>query len=127
MRSGDLVVRLGGDEFAVLVPGPPVHATDVARRLRTALRVPVQLTGRPVTVTASIGVATTATAVHRDAEELLRNADVAMYQAKSAGRDRVVAFTPAWPRRSPTASSSPRTSPRRWPPGTSCRCTTSPS
>ncbi|MCO7219474.1 bifunctional diguanylate cyclase/phosphodiesterase [Klenkia sp. PcliD-1-E] len=94
VRSGDLVVRLGGDEFAVLVPGPAVHAADVARRLQTAVRVPVQLTGRPVTVTASIGVATTATAVRRDAEELLRHADVAMYQAKATGRDRVVTFAP---------------------------------
>ncbi|GHE09864.1 hypothetical protein GCM10011381_16680 [Klenkia taihuensis] len=94
VRSGDLVVRLGGDEFAVLVPGPAVHAADVARRLQTAMRVPVQLTGRPVTVTASIGVATTATAVRRDAEELLRNADVAMYQAKATGRDRIVTFAP---------------------------------
>ncbi|SDG89311.1 putative bifunctional diguanylate cyclase/phosphodiesterase [Klenkia brasiliensis] len=94
VRSGDLVVRLGGDEFAVLVPGPAVHAADVARRLQTAMRVPVQLTGRPVTVTASIGVATTATATGRDAEELLRNADVAMYQAKATGRNRVVTFAP---------------------------------
>ncbi len=62
VRSDDLVVRLGGDEFAVLVPGAAAHASVVARRLQVAMRVPVQLTGRPVTVTASIGAATTGTA-----------------------------------------------------------------
>jgi diguanylate cyclase (GGDEF)-like protein len=94
VRADDLVVRLGGDEFAVLVPGVATHASDVARRLQAAMRVPVQLTGRPVTVTASIGVATTGTAGRRDAEELLRNADLAMYQAKATGRNRVVSFVP---------------------------------
>ncbi len=94
VRSGDLVVRLGGDEFAVLVPGAAPHAAAVARRLQVAMRVPVQLTGRPVTVTASIGAATTGTVTRRDAEELLRNADLAMYQAKATGRDRVVSFAP---------------------------------
>ena len=94
VRADDLVVRLGGDEFAVLVPGLATHASDVARRLQAAMRVPVQLTGRPVTVTASIGVATSGTAGRRDAEELLRNADLAMYQAKATGRNCVVSFVP---------------------------------
>ncbi len=127
VRSGDLVVRLGGDEFAVLVPGPPVHATDVARRLRTALRVPVQLTGRPVTVTASIGsrprpppsTGTPRSCCATPTSRCTRPSPPAGTASSPS--------PPAWPRRSPTASSSPRTSPRRWPPGTSSRCTTSPS
>ena len=91
VRDGDLVVRLGGDEFAVLVPGDPVHAEDVARRVRIDMAVPVQLTGRAVRVTASIGVArTSGTAGRRSGADLLRDADVAMYQAKAAGRNRVV-------------------------------------
>ncbi|SDP21844.1 diguanylate cyclase (GGDEF) domain-containing protein [Klenkia soli] len=92
VRTGDLVIRLGGDEFAVLVPGGPAQTAEVARRLQAAMQVPVPLTGRPVTVTASIGVATTGTAARRDAEELLRNADVAMHRAKTTGRNRVVEF-----------------------------------
>ena len=94
VRGEDLVVRLGGDEFAILVPGSPVHAEDVARRVQAAMRVPVQLTGRAVAVAASVGIATTATAGRGDAEDLLRNADVAMYQAKAAGRNRIVTFVP---------------------------------
>ncbi len=93
VRADDLVVRLGGDEFAVLVPGDPVHAKDVARRVQTAMRVPVQLTGRAVRVTASVGVATHAGVSRRRVEDLLREADVAMYQAKTRGRDQVVVYT----------------------------------
>jgi diguanylate cyclase (GGDEF)-like protein len=94
VRADDLVVRLGGDEFAVLVPGPAAHAVDVAQRLQDAVRCPVLLTGRPVTVTASVGVADTTTAGRRDADLLLRNADLAMYHAKATGRDTVVVFAP---------------------------------
>ncbi|SCX58165.1 diguanylate cyclase (GGDEF) domain-containing protein [Klenkia marina] len=94
VRSDDLVVRLGGDEFAVLVPGPASHAAEVAHRLQAAVRFPVQLGGRPVSVTTSVGIAGTGTAGRRDADLLLRNADLAMYQAKAAGRDKVVTFAP---------------------------------
>ncbi|MEI4273557.1 bifunctional diguanylate cyclase/phosphodiesterase [Klenkia sp. LSe6-5] len=94
VRADDLVVRVGGDEFAVLVPGPVERAVEVARRLQSAVRYPVQLTGRPATVTASVGVASTSSAARRDADLLLRNADLAMYQAKATGRDKVVTFVP---------------------------------
>lgn len=90
LRAGDTAARLGGDEFAVLVDGlvDEREALGVAQRMLDALRPPVPLAGQPVTVRASIGVAT-ATGPGGD---LLRDADLAMYQAKAQGRDRVVSF-----------------------------------
>jgi diguanylate cyclase (GGDEF)-like protein len=94
VRGDDLVVRLGGDEFAVVVLGPASHAADVAQRLQDVVRQPVLLTGRPVSVTASVGIADTTTSGRRDADLLIRNADLAMYHAKATGRDTVVVFAP---------------------------------
>ncbi|MDA0185750.1 EAL domain-containing protein [Solirubrobacter phytolaccae] len=90
LRAGDTAARLGGDEFAVLVDGlvDEREALGVAQRMLDALRPPVPLAGKPVMVRASIGVAT-ATGPGGD---LLRDADLAMYQAKAQGRDRVVSF-----------------------------------
>ncbi len=95
LRPADTTARLGGDEFAVLledVPREQVLAT--ADRLGAALAAPLAVDGTDVSVTASIGVATGARAGH-DAEELLRNADTAMYAAKGAGKARWAEFEPA--------------------------------
>jgi diguanylate cyclase (GGDEF)-like protein len=94
VRGGDTAARLGGDEFVVLVEGSTLDAGPelVAERLLEVLRKPYELTAagdRPLAVTASIGVAC---AVHDDAEELLRKADIALYSAKAAGRNRYVVF-----------------------------------
>ncbi|MCL3860433.1 bifunctional diguanylate cyclase/phosphodiesterase [Actinotalea sp. K2] len=92
-RPGDTVARLGGDEFAVLCPS--VTGIDEARalgaRVRSAVREPLRLVERTVTATVSVGVALCAPG-RGDVAGLLRDADVAMYQAKDAGRDRVEVF-----------------------------------
>jgi len=94
-RPEDLVARLGGDEFAVLVTGlpqgagePARTATAVAHRLLADLREPVPVGGSNVLVGASIGVAIGAP-TGSDPDTLLREADLAMYQAKRAGGDRI--------------------------------------
>jgi diguanylate cyclase (GGDEF)-like protein len=93
VRDVDALGRLGGDEFVVvaadmsLMAGPEL----VAERLLDALKQPFKLPGRetPLTVTASIGVATGQRAA---ADELLRDADIAMYRAKLRGRSRYIVF-----------------------------------
>jgi diguanylate cyclase (GGDEF)-like protein/PAS domain S-box-containing protein len=92
-RAADTVGRLGGDEFVVLVEQrtTPGAAVVLAERLHDAMSRPFQLRGRDYEIAASIGIAT---ARDGSAEEMLRDADVAMYQAKSAGKDRWVVFTP---------------------------------
>lgn len=90
--EGDLVARLGGDEFLVCfenVEGA-VEAVAVAERLLQALRAPFRIGGEELVVSASIGVAISGPRTHP--EELIRNADAAMYAAKEAGRSRVELF-----------------------------------
>jgi diguanylate cyclase (GGDEF)-like protein/PAS domain S-box-containing protein len=86
VRAEDVVARLGGDEFAVLLTfSDGERLRDVADRLLTAVRAPIELAGTTVTVTASIGGALGAP---RDtAERLLHSADTAMYSAKRSGKD----------------------------------------
>jgi diguanylate cyclase (GGDEF)-like protein len=85
LRPEDLVARLGGDEFAVLLAhSDQEDAENVASRLVEALRAPFALEGREVKVHASIGIASAETGTIAD--DLLRNADVAMYAAKTNGK-----------------------------------------
>jgi diguanylate cyclase (GGDEF)-like protein len=91
VRPEDTVARLGGDEFAVVIAGGPRTARSVATRVLAALSDPVSISGRTLAVSASIGIADTTTA-ERDAETLLRNADLAMYLAKAQGKQRVVVY-----------------------------------
>ena len=93
-RQSDTVARLGGDEFAVLLEGCESHAQVelLADKLIETLSAPIHLGGTEVRVGASIGVAWCDQ--EADAETLLSNADVAMYQAKSAGKSRHVTFQP---------------------------------
>ena len=91
VRSEDLVARLGGDEFAVVLSGHS-DARRAAARIRAALGDPVQLEGQQVFVGASIGVADTSTSAERTGEALLRNADLAMYLAKAAGKNRIAVY-----------------------------------
>jgi diguanylate cyclase (GGDEF)-like protein len=89
----DVVARLGGDEFAVLVEASaPGAGLRTARRLLDALGAPVEFSGRTVRVTVSIGVVEQ---VGGDPGDVLRDADVAMYAAKSAGKACVRQFEPA--------------------------------
>jgi diguanylate cyclase (GGDEF)-like protein len=97
VRPSDTLARLGGDEFAVLVEDvDEIEAAALAERLLAAIREPVRLGNRDFVGTASIGVATTkADGTLTDTGELLRDADLAMYSAKAAGRDRFAVFDPA--------------------------------
>jgi diguanylate cyclase (GGDEF)-like protein len=96
MRQSDSVGRLGGDEFVVLVDGSTMDVGPelVAVRLLEVLRAPFDFTGLstgPLTLTASIGIAT---GLRTTATELLRDADIALYEAKAAGKNCFVAFEP---------------------------------
>lgn len=94
-RADDLVARLGGDELVVALPDVQDQAAPltVAEKIRARLLEPVELDGRAVTPTVSIGVAVAQPG--EDAQMLIRHADLAMYRAKRAGRGRVVAFDAA--------------------------------
>lgn len=93
VRPGDTVARLGGDEFTILLDSlkNPDDAIDMARRLLSNLSEQFRLPGREVFITASIGLALS-TAGYEHAEEVLRDADTAMYRAKSLGRARYEVF-----------------------------------
>jgi diguanylate cyclase (GGDEF)-like protein len=95
VRENDLVARLGGDEFAILTDDAPDlrRARAMAERLVRDLRVPYVIGGHTVTVSASIGIAS---APHgaTDAQEVVRNADVAMYMAKANGKSGFAVFDP---------------------------------
>jgi len=95
-RAGDTVARLGGDEFVVLLDNlvGEAEAAVVAENLARQFLCPFSLDGRDVVVTASIGVALGYPDRH-DAEAVLRNADVAMYRAKSNGKGQHVLFQPS--------------------------------
>ena len=85
VRAGDTAARLGGDEFAVLLDSADERATEaVAAALLESMQRPFFLQGRETRVHASIGIAPASSA--GSADELLRNADVAMYSAKGAGK-----------------------------------------
>ena len=92
VRAGDTAARLGGDEFAVLVEdgGGVEIALQVAERLHHAVRLPFQVAGREIVLSASLGIASSQP--EETAGDLLRNADVAMYRAKRAGKGQMVRF-----------------------------------
>lgn len=96
VRAGDVVSRFGGDEFAVLCQGirDDEHASEVAARVLEAATRTVEVAGTVVSVSGSLGVVLLS-ADHLEAEDVLRDADAAMYQAKAAGKDRFVLFDEA--------------------------------
>ncbi|MBV8951180.1 MAG: EAL domain-containing protein [Actinobacteria bacterium] len=92
VRDNEIVARLGGDEFAVVLSGPQPSADRTASRISAALQPPLSVDGKEVFVRASIGVAGTDTIGSRDPEALVRSADLAMYVAKSSGRNQVAHY-----------------------------------
>ncbi|NJM34494.1 MAG: EAL domain-containing protein [Rhodomicrobium sp.] len=99
-RRSDLVARLGGDEFAIVMKDLKNSEEIVARadKFLTVLREPLTIDGQRIVVTASLG---SSTALDRstEPEEILKNADLALYEAKSEGRDRYRAFKPEMARK----------------------------
>ena len=93
VRPGDLAARLGGDEFGILLERGDDADDRTAARLVDAMHTPFVLHGREMAVHASIGIASGSTGA-RTADELLSNADVAMYSAKAAGKRRYAVYEP---------------------------------
>ena len=96
VRPGDVVARLGGDEFGILVTGESADgaAVWVADRVQRVLAHDFELDGRQVSLGASIGIALNETGAE-SADQLLSNADLAMYRAKSSARNEFVRFEAA--------------------------------
>ncbi|AZN37550.1 bifunctional diguanylate cyclase/phosphodiesterase [Iodobacter ciconiae] len=96
IRESDCAVRLGGDEFAILLTNPQniTLAEQITERIRIQLSLPVEFGNKLLHVSASIGLVYLEEDISPDMlpENLLKKADIAMYQAKQAGRDRVVIF-----------------------------------
>lgn len=91
VRSADLICRMGGEEFVIVMPDTPLTvATKVAERVRAAIQCEpfrIDQSGRTIPVTTSIGIAERGRDANADA--LMRRADKALYESKSAGRNRV--------------------------------------
>ena len=93
LRGEDTIARMGGDEFAILLDdlGEPVQAERLAERLQKELAEPFELKGREIRTTASIGIALSTIGYQRP-EDLLRDADTAMYRAKSSEKGKYEVF-----------------------------------
>src|SRR3954470_5274374 len=89
LRHGDALARLGGDEFAIFLNGlnDDAQANAIAFRIQAALNAPFSIAGREVFTSASIGIAF-ARAQYNNPDEIMRDADTAMYHAKSRGKAR---------------------------------------
>lgn len=94
--SRDGLARLGGDEFTVLLEDVfnPSDAIRVAQRIQAKLAASFQIKGQQIVTTVSIGIASSSSS-YADAEALLRDAEIAMYRAKQAGKARCEVFDPA--------------------------------
>ncbi len=92
-RTGDVVARMGGDEFTILFTAldEPENAMQIAERILEELQSPFDLDSNEVFITASIGIALS-TAGYNKAEDMLRDADIAMYRAKAKGKAQYQVF-----------------------------------
>jgi diguanylate cyclase (GGDEF)-like protein/PAS domain S-box-containing protein len=98
MRPVDTAARLGGDEFAILIRDSEseLHSIEIASRVMASVKAPISLADRDVTLAVSVGIAFSDQHMiaSSDADELLRNADAAMYMAKENGKDNYQLFNP---------------------------------
>ncbi|HEX7167294.1 MAG TPA: bifunctional diguanylate cyclase/phosphodiesterase [Acidimicrobiales bacterium] len=94
VRATDTVARMGGDEFAVILENPDDvrGAMQVGARVLASLQTPIVVDGMPLRVSCSIGLDSTGGPRASSADELLRNADLAMYRAKAQGKNQVAMF-----------------------------------
>jgi diguanylate cyclase (GGDEF)-like protein len=94
MRPVDTAARIGGDEFAILIHDTEseLHAVEIAQRVMDALQAPIPLDGMSVTIATSVGVAFRD--ADAEADELMSNADAAMYMAKESGLGGYQVFQP---------------------------------
>jgi diguanylate cyclase (GGDEF)-like protein/PAS domain S-box-containing protein len=90
IRSSDTLARLGGDEFVILLSAPDAEeiARRVAQNVLERVRQPVSLNGRETAISTSIGIAVVKPNDTAGDDEILKQADTALYEAKAAGRDR---------------------------------------
>jgi diguanylate cyclase (GGDEF)-like protein len=109
-REGDLVIRLGGDEFVVVYRDVPDRRrlSAIADRIIAAIDMPIRFEGNDCRVSASIGITTSDLYLRPDAGRMLRDADLALYWSKEAGRSRVT-FFPGDDMREAAASGAART------------------
>jgi diguanylate cyclase (GGDEF)-like protein len=91
IRKSDILARYGGEEFAVLLPATMEHgARIIAERIRVTIeQQPIEVDGFRIPMSVSVGVASLSKAGYTSPETLVKNADMALYQAKAAGRNRV--------------------------------------
>jgi diguanylate cyclase (GGDEF)-like protein/PAS domain S-box-containing protein len=96
LRTEDVIARFGGDEFVILLDNTrgPEHAHEIAARIGEELKTPFLFGSHEICVSASIGI-TLGSPEHEQGEELLRNADIAMYRAKALGKNRHETFDAA--------------------------------
>ncbi|MBB5192683.1 diguanylate cyclase (GGDEF)-like protein [Silvimonas terrae] len=95
LRENDLLARLGGDEFAILLPGvgDAAAAQVISQRILDAFDHPIVLARQSIFASCSLGIVMAEPQLHQTPQDLLRDADAAMYMAKARGRDGYVLFT----------------------------------